>query len=996
MGSTNAISFIQFREEPHTASYLQPDAGDGASRGRSHDAPIRREDRMNGLKVVAFLTGLALLHSADQCLAQSVDPSAWDIGLALMRNADDPPAALDHNADGQVSVDEIVRVLSSESFPTSRPPGTRQTITAGPSIEVGSGTGMPGDQTSFQVTFHSGGFPVAGLQNDLSFGSATPILPSLRCSGLVGARRCTTDAECGAFGRCQITPDCDVNVAINKNATNFSFQPPGCSGAACTGMRAIVFDFLTVGQLIPDAALLYTCHVQIAGDASPGPYPLRPSNVIMSDAAGNRIPGVTGSDGAIVVEPDGCTVDGDCDDGSMCTTDTCDASGTCIHQRANEGLACDSGTGTCLDGTCVPLPVSARADLEVYTACRPEPACPHDTVNCDVHVFNRGPSPAPRLTVRLDLTGDLQLGTSPMPLKIFAANGSAIGMSPAPIAGSQQVEWVLAADVPPGGKAATWFVLDVGAAGGTKVVSASSAVPDPNPANNVASEAITPDGANCPPAAFAMKSVGPAGPVCALDRLSYMIVFQHPGAATADVVDDLDPCFDPNTLSALLPQPECSLSGNTITCAGVPLDARGRGQVSFAVKPRLDCPIGSLLLNQAAVTFDDGFQIFTNPTASEVMGCEQACGDGVDNDGDGATDCEDSDCQDRPCDDGDLCTTATVCNMGTCTDGTGCDACQTCDPSMGCLGAPCPTGTLGGTLTYYSNGEPVPGTTLVLGGFAGGTTHTDATGSFVFAGMPWGDYSLEPRKQGEIGRAVSALDAAHALQSVLGLRGLTAAQALACDVTGNGMVSALDASRILQYVVGLIPRLPVAERCGSDWVFLPAPNQIPNRRPIPPVFTANSCQLGGIAFEPMTGVVTDADFQGIAFGDCTGNWTAPGSGSGAASTGGAAIRIGAARRGRGKSSRIPLFVEGISEIQAAEIDLAYDAAKLRARRVRALGGARKALLSYATTTPGVIRIALAQATPIANSGTAVLAVDFDGQQSSGALRVTHAEVQGVR
>src|SRR5256885_1125100 len=45
---------------------------------------------------------------------------------------------------------------------------------------------------------------------------------------------------------------------------------------------------------------------------------------------------------------------------------------------------------------------------------------------------------------------------------------------------------------------------------------------------------------------------------------------------------------------------------------------------------------------------------------------ELDCADGVDDDGNGQTDCADPNCQDQSCDDGDLCTLGDVCNGGTC------------------------------------------------------------------------------------------------------------------------------------------------------------------------------------------------------------------------------------------------------------------------------------------------------------------------------------------
>lgn len=91
---------------------------------------------------------------------------------------------------------------------------------------------------------------------------------------------------------------------------------------------------------------------------------------------------------------------------------------------------------------------------------------------------------------------------------------------------------------------------------------------------------------------------------------------------------------------------------------------------------------------------DAGFIDASVGTASET-----ACADGLDDDGDGRTDCADPDCAGHSCDDRDACTTGEACSNGTCTRGnlTICNTpltpCQesngTCEASSGqCLYAP--------------------------------------------------------------------------------------------------------------------------------------------------------------------------------------------------------------------------------------------------------------------------------------------------------------------
>lgn len=114
----------------------------------------------------------------------------------------------------------------------------------------------------------------AGLQNDFTFEGGVR----------VAAR---------ANGR----PDCTINPEINKPASSFAFRPPGCSGAACTGVRGIVLSTEDVDP-IADGALLYTCNITVEGS---GTFVV--SNVILSTPAGGRVNG-SGQDGIVCVEGD--------------------------------------------------------------------------------------------------------------------------------------------------------------------------------------------------------------------------------------------------------------------------------------------------------------------------------------------------------------------------------------------------------------------------------------------------------------------------------------------------------------------------------------------------------------------------------------------------------------------------------------------------------------------------------------------------------------------
>src|SRR5262249_60495611 len=112
-----------------------------------------------------------------------------------------------------------------------------------------------------------------------------------------------------------------------------------------------------------------------------------------------------------------------------------------------------------------------------------------------------------------------------------------------------------------------------------------------------------------------------------------------------------------------------------------------------------------------------------------------------------------------------------------------------------------PTATLapsgrdvGGSVQYYSNALPVPKIAVHASSAAGGTSSsTDTSGHYLLADVATESVLVSADAVGGTGNAISALDAAYILQFVAGLRQLSAQQALACDVTGNGHLTPLDA-----------------------------------------------------------------------------------------------------------------------------------------------------------------------------------------------------------
>lgn len=128
--------------------------------------------------------------------------------------------------------------------------------------------------------------------------------------------------------------------------------------------------------------------------------------------------------------------------------------------------------------------------------------------------------------------------------------------------------------------------------------------------------------------------------------------------------DDGDPCTRNETCSAgacVGGVPEtCESSANV--CHVVPGTCSPEaGGCVFDVRTGEACPEG--LCRTDGVCVDETMEV--------------DCGNGVDDDNNGLTDCADPDCQDIACDDGDLCTVNDTCQQGTCAPG----APKTCEQS---------------------------------------------------------------------------------------------------------------------------------------------------------------------------------------------------------------------------------------------------------------------------------------------------------------------------
>ncbi len=266
--------------------------------------------------------------------------------------------------------------------------------------------------------------------------------------------------------------------------------------------------------------------------------------------------------------------------------------------------------------------------------------------------------------------------------------------------------------------------------------------------------------------------------------------------------------------------------------------------------------------------------------------------------------------------------------------------------------------SISGNVSYYSNGKPVEGALLTLGG-VGQTQTSDASGNFSFATVSAGStYTLTPSKSddtgGVVGNHIGALDASIVLQAVVGLITLTPQQTIAADVNNDGKVGTMDASYILQKVVGLI-NLPFPNQ-NAMWAFSPKTISYTN-------LNSNQAQQ---------------NFSAILIGDVNGEWSPS---TATASTlertsadlsqsfttnGHSKLRMGAAIK-TGQNVTIPVKVESIKgKLLSADMRFEYDASAYWLESIRC--DAQGAMFAFNEAAPGKVNVAIASGRPLKAPG----------------------------
>lgn len=192
--------------------------------------------------------------------------------------------------------------------PTSCQPEPPPTPTIpGSGVILGTAQGAPGTEVVIEARLRSvERFPgIAAVANDFAYDTSKISVPATQVCKETPAMPCTTDADCNG-DICIDVPDCQMNSALQKEASTFHFLPLGCSGTNCRGVRASVFSVVSPSRLIPDGVIVYTCKIDIAKGAT-GEAVLSVTNLLVSCPSPpdecTSWP-VTGLDGRVVICPD--------------------------------------------------------------------------------------------------------------------------------------------------------------------------------------------------------------------------------------------------------------------------------------------------------------------------------------------------------------------------------------------------------------------------------------------------------------------------------------------------------------------------------------------------------------------------------------------------------------------------------------------------------------------------------------------------------------------
>jgi hypothetical protein len=223
---------------------------------------------------------------------------------------------------------------------------------------------------------------------------------------------------------------------------------------------------------------------------------------------------------------------------------------------------------------------------------------------------------------------------------------------------------------------------------------------------------------------------------------------------------------------------------------------------------------------------------------------------------------------------------------------------------------------ISGNIEYFKNETTVPNVLLVLEGIHNLQTSSNDEGSYLLDYLVEGNYSLSASKSDDLG-GLSGTDASRVFRHSIGLYNFSCHEMIAADVTLDATISTTDASRIARYAAGLIQDL----NSGTDWVFFP--EEIENCEEWPPIIYETDRY-----YSPLNENLTAENFIGVRLGDVTGNWSSETSRKKYRDDPEAFLPDIVA--GANTSVSIPLTVNEITDLEAFDITILYDATILTA------------------------------------------------------------------
>lgn len=179
-----------------------------------------------------------------------------------------------------------------------------------------------------------------------------------------------------------------------------------------------------------------------------------------------------------------------------------------------------------------------------------------------------------------------------------------------------------------------------------------------------------------------------------------------------------------------------------------------------------------------------------------------------------------------------------------------------------------------GVIFYGSGLSPVSAVTvnLLVGG---GSAISSGGGAYSFTGLAEQEWTIEPFLEADTSDCVDHDDAMLILEAAVDIRQLDALQQIAADVSGDGKITSYDAALILRMNPETPNSLPVAENCGTNWLFVPDVLDLPNQSANNPVISEQLCTPGSIVLNPLSGDINNRNFRAVILGDVDGSWASP-------------------------------------------------------------------------------------------------------------------------